>query len=103
MSKVSVVAPKVGSVMTSGLSFFEVGVGAHSLFSVREGVPIAEALNQALMFMHTTNDLLDVVADDPKDADRLSWGVNYLDQMARATVASVVSALEAADRTDQGG
>jgi hypothetical protein len=77
--------------------------GAHNLFSVREGVPIAEALNQALMFMHTTNDLLDVVADDPKDADRLSWGVNYLNQMARATVASVVSALEAADRTDQGG
>jgi hypothetical protein len=97
MSRVSTAALKSVPITTPELPFFEVGFDAHNLFSVREGVPIAAALNQALMFMHTSNDLLDVGANDPGMSERLSWGVNYLNQMARATVASVMSALDAAE------
>lgn len=98
MSKVSAVAPKFEVAVTPELPFFGVGLGERHLFSVREGVPIEEALNQALMLMHATNDILDVVTNDPDVSDRLSWGGYYLNQMARATVSAVVSALDAADR-----
>lgn len=97
MAKTLAPVSKSTPAATFELPFFEVGFDAHNLFSVREGVPIAAALNQALMFMHTSNDLLDVVADDPGMSDRLAWGVKYLNQMARATVVSVVSALDAAE------
>lgn len=99
MAKALAPVPESTPAATFELPFFEVGVvgNTHNLFTVNRGVPLSEALDQALMFMHTSNDLLNVIADDPGMSERLSWGVNYLNQMARATVASVMSALDAAE------
>lgn len=76
---------------TSPHQFFSCNPEQDMLFAVREGLPATDALEMALCFLASAQDITEEVAQAEHD-DRI-WGAFYLIKMAMAVVDAAVGAV----------
>lgn len=83
--------PGAGKRQTSELPFFACSPESPALFTVRAGVPLMDALNQASAIFSSVEFIIrDAAAEF--DTPQL-WGASYLAEVASAVLQSAISAL----------
>lgn len=84
---------------TAQHDFFSSGVNGERLFSIREGVPVDDAVNSASAMLAAAHETIKRIAE--KHDDEELWGASYLLQMAAATMQAAACGLIAESHSDQ--
>lgn len=83
---------------TAPVPFFAPAGLPSAFFTVREGLPLTDALEGASLFLASAGDMASELPSDRLPAESRQWAIVYLIEMAKALVDAVVSdSLEASN------